>query len=60
MNTRSPAATARNSANNHIEWLIRAADKKDRKTPDTPITEYSSQARCVTLDKKPNSVGTLG
>ncbi|MFO7703642.1 MAG: carboxylesterase family protein, partial [Halopseudomonas sp.] len=35
MNTRSPV-NARNSANSHIEWLIRL--QEDRKTPDAPIS----------------------
>lgn len=52
MNTRSPA-TARNSANSHIEWLIRL--QEDRKTPDTPITD--TQARQMRVDME--TAGTL-
>ncbi len=53
MNTRSPTA-ARNSANSHIEWLIRLLE--DRKTPDSPIT--SDQARQIREEME--AAGTLG
>src|SRR5690606_3295802 len=53
MNARSPAA-ARNSANQHGEWLIRLLE--DRKTPDTPIS--ADQAR--QMREEMEAAGTLG
>lgn len=52
MNTRSPT-TARNSANSHIEWLIRLTE--DRKTPDAPITA----AQATQIREEMEAAGTL-
>lgn len=52
MTTRS-TSNARNSANSHIEWLIRLLE--DRKTPGTPIT--AAQATQMRLDME--AAGTL-
>lgn len=53
MNTRSTTA-ARNSANQHVEWLIRLLE--DRKTPDAPIS--ADQAR--QMREEMEAAGTLG
>ena len=53
MNTRS-TATARASANQHAEWLIRLLE--DRKTPETPITA----AQATQMREEMEAAGTLG
>ncbi|WP_022963186.1 carboxylesterase family protein [Halopseudomonas pelagia] len=52
MNTVSPSS-ARNSANSHIEWLIRLLE--DRKTPSTPISE----ADATQMREEMEAAGTL-
>src|SRR5690606_9252276 len=53
MSSRSTTA-ARNSANQHVEWLIRLLE--DRKTPDAPIS--ADQAR--QMREEMEAAGTLG